>query len=143
MNPPGIPQIGIDYLRKQATALMRDQVRIKRPDVPVYNPTTGLAVGATSSTGYTGVAHLHPAQGGAAVYQGDQLQSLVQIQVSIPWNATPVPMEDDHVEVLSTEDPALVGRTLRIVDLSYTGIGFPVRQLTCTFIEASPFDSQA
>lgn len=143
MKPPTIPASAIAYLRRQATAQMRDQVRIKRPSVPVYDATTGIATGSTETVGYTGVAHLHPAQGGAAVFQGDQLQAMVQIQCSIPWDASPVPHEEDHVEVVSSEDTAVVGRTLRIVDVSYTGTGYPVRVLTCTFVEASPFDSLA
>lgn len=143
MKPPGIPQVGIDYLRNQSAALMTSTVTIKRPAVPVYSASTGYAVGTTSQTGYSGPAHIHPATGGAVTYQADQLVGVMQVPVSIPWDASPVPIEDDQVLVVATEDPALLGRTLRIVDVSKGGIGFPVRLLSCTFIEAGPFDPSA
>lgn len=143
MNPPGIPQIGIAYLRNQATALMRSQVHVSRPGVPVYDPVTGNAVGTTGTSGYVGAAHIHPAVGGAAVYQNDALVSMVQVQVSLPWNAIPVPHEEDQVVVISDDDASLVGKTLRVVDVSAGGIGFAVRMLTCTFVEPNPYDPLA
>lgn len=143
MNPPGIPQVGINYLRTQATALMPSTVTIKRPGITSYDATTGLATGITESVGYTGVAHIHPASPGNASYSADSLQEITQVQVSIPWNASPVPREEDHVEIDTDSDPALVGKTLRIVEVVKGGIGFAVRVLICTFVEPNPFDPSA
>lgn len=143
MKPPGIPPVGISYLRAQASALMSSQVRVRRPAVPVYSATTGYAVGTTSETGYVGLAHIHPAAGGAATYVGDQLVGMMQVTVSLPWDASPVPAEEDQVYIEATDDPALVGRTLRVVDVSKGGIGFAVRELSCTFVEPGPFDPSA
>lgn len=143
MRPPGIPQVGINYLRAQATALMPSQVTIKRPAVTGYNPATGLAIGVTGTTGYSGAAHIHPTKPGGASYAADSLQEISQVQVSIPWNATPVPHEEDQVLVVADTDPALVGKTLRIVEVVKGGIGFAVRVLVCTFVEPNPFDPLA
>jgi hypothetical protein len=139
VNPPGIPAKGTAYLRKAATGNMTSTVRINRPSAPVYDPVTHTAVATTGSVGYTGQAHVHPVSGGADVYAGDALTALMTVQVSIPWDATPVPREEDQVFIVACEDPSLVNKTLRIVDVLAGGIGFPVRALSCTFVEANPF----
>ena len=39
--------------------------------------------------------------------------------------------------------PELVGKTLRILDVSGGGVGTPVRTLTCTYLDANPFNPGA
>jgi hypothetical protein len=123
---------------------MVSQVRIQRPAVPDYDPVSGYAVGVKADVpGYEGKAHVHPVTSAGTVYTGDTLTALMSVQVSLPYNATPVPREEDQVVIVADDDPALVGKTLRITDVGSGGIGRPVRLLTCTFVEDNPFNPDA
>lgn len=143
MRPPRVPSRGKVYIRAAALGNMNSQIQIVRPTEPIYDPTTGFAIGTRAAEGYTGRAHIHPAVPGADVYAGEALEGVTTIPVSIPWNATPVPNDEDQVVVLDDEDPGLIGKTLRITDANGSGIGFPVRMLTCTFVDPTPFNPGA
>lgn len=123
---------------------MTAQVRVQRPAVPYYDEITGYAVGVTTNApGYLGKAHVHPVTSGGTVYTGETLTALMSVQVSLPYDATPIPREEDQLVIIACEDPALVDKTLRITDVGSGGIGFPVRMLTCTFVEDNPFNPEA
>ena len=144
VNLPGIPPEAISYIRGAKTAAMRSQIKVVTPAVPVYDGVTGMATGATAPTpGYTGPADVHDAQGGGEQEFADGLMEVNSIQVSVPFTATPVPKVEDHVVILATDDPSLVGETLRIVGVTNGGLAPVVRTLTCTFEQANPFNPGA
>lgn len=143
---PRIPSRGITYLRAAVRANMADQIKVVRPAVPVYSPSTGYAVGTTSQTGYIGQGHVHQTDPSGSIQLGDGVEALAVVSVTIPYDAAPIPHNEDHVVVLSVglgNDPSLVGETLRIINVSGGGIGFVTRTLTCTFVQANPFDPGA
>jgi hypothetical protein len=68
---------------------------------------------------------------------GEDEVPLQATQLSIPWNADPVPRRDDEVEVLTSDDPAMVGKRFRIMDVAKAGDLRPTRRFTVQTIEAS------
>lgn len=147
MNLPGVPAFGVTYLRAAVQTAMADTVRIVRPDIPVYDSTTGYATGVTKAgPGYFGKAHVHTAGQSAPITVGDTTEPMAVIEISVPFDAQPVPRNEDHVVIQAMGplgDQTLVGETLRIINISNGGLGFAVRQLTCTYEQANPFDEDA
>lgn len=146
MQRPGIPSAGVAYLRKVVTDGMVDAIAVVRPDVPTYDET-GFATGTITNTpGYIGPAHVHVTSQSETITVGDTMEPMAVVQVSIPFDASPVPRNEDHVLVTALGplgDPSLFGETLRIVNVSGGGLGFISRTLTCVFEQASPFDPSA
>lgn len=140
---PGIPREAIAYVQGAAVAAMRSQVHIVRPNVPLYSPSTGYAVGSTKELGYTGPAQVHPATGGGEQDLDGGLVEVNSVVVSIPMTATPVPMIEDHLVIDSSDDPSLDGVALRIIGISNGGAVPIVRTLTCTFVQGNPWNPSA
>jgi hypothetical protein len=142
---PGIPSQGIAYLRKVVQDNMIDSIEVIRPGEPVYDASTGYATGVTSATpGYEGRAHIHPPNVSAGFDPGQGMVSLATVQVTIPFDAEPIPRAEDQVKVtLALSDPAMTGETLRIAHVSGGGIGFVTRVLTCTYEKDTPFSPEA
>jgi hypothetical protein len=147
MNRPGIPSTGVDYLRRVVQDGMTDSIRVLRPDIPTYDETTGYATGVSKDDlGYIGPAHVHVAGQSAPVAVGDTVEPMAIIEVTIPFDAAPVPRNEDHLIILSIGalgDAALANESLRIINVSGGGLGFITRTLTCTFEQANPFDTTA
>lgn len=147
MIRPGIPAAGIAYLRKVVQDGMTDTVQILRPDIPVYDPSTGYATGVTKgAAGYTGPAHVHPTGQAAPITVGDTYEAQATVQVTLPFSAVPIPRNEDHVVILDIGplgDASMAGETLRIINVSGGGTGSVTRTLTCTFEQANPFDESA
>lgn len=140
---PGIPVDATNYIRSVTKAGMRSVVQVVTPDVPVYDDVTGFATGTTKAVGYSGPATVHDAQGGSEQEFADGLVEVNTIQIAVPFDATPVPQVEDHLTVTATDDPTLVGETLRIISISNGGVIPVVRTLTCTFVQANPFNPGA
>lgn len=140
---PGIPPVAVSYLRAAAIAAMNDRVEIVRPSAPVYDPATRRAVGATRQAGYSGPAHVHSATGGGEQVVADGLEEINSLTVSIPLDASPMPLIEDHIVLTSSVDPALAGETLRIIGISAGGTLAAVRLLTCTFVQGNPWNPSA
>lgn len=140
---PGIPVEATNYIRGVTKAGMRSTVQVVTPDVPVYDDVSGYAVGATKAVGYSGPATVHDAQGGGEQDFADGMVEVNSIQISVPFDAAPVPQVEDHLTITATDDPTLVGETLRIISITNGGVIPVVRTLTCTFVQANPFNPGA
>lgn len=140
---PAIPAYALRYLRAAAESSMRSAVQVVTPSVPVYDDETGRAVGSSVVDGYAGPANIHPAlSSGEQDFAGGMVEVNL-ITVSIPFASEPVPQLEDHVQIIATEDPALIGETLRVIGISNGGSLPVVRTLSCTFEQANPFDPEA
>lgn len=141
---PGIPQVATNYIRSATKAGMRGQVHIVTPGQPVYSPSTGYAVGTVGPTpGYSGPANIHPATGSGEQDMDGGMVEVNSISVTLPIDATPMPMLEDHVVIDLCDDQTLNGESLRIVGISNGGSMAVVRTLTCTFVQSNPFNPSA
>jgi hypothetical protein len=130
------------YRRKMTQVFMRSQIEIVRPLAPTYDPMTGIAVAASNSTftGYTGKAHISGSSSAGTIMTGEAMTELSSIQVSIPWDSTPYPREEDQVIVLLDPNPSLVDEVLRIIDVNRGGNGADVITLSCTFVTPGSYN---
>jgi len=128
------------YLYKMTVGQMTSTVTIERPAVPTFDSTTGMSTAHTSVVVWSGPARIYSTTGGMQLVGGG-LAAIGQSTVSIPQDA-PLPKVDDMVEVTaSPDDPAMVGRRYRVIDVTEGGILSPSRQLTVTTQEGSPWTS--
>lgn len=126
------------YLTKMVVGQMTSTVSIERPGAPTFNATTGAITGVKASDLWSGPARIYGTRG-SLTSLGDGVVSLGQTNISIPQTA-PLPHVDDIVTVtFSPDDPALTGRRYRIVDVTEGGILSPMRVLTVTTVEGSPW----
>lgn len=128
------------YLYKQTVAQMTSQVTIHRPGTPSFNATSGTMTAQGATTIWSGPARIYSIQGSLQVVGGG-IASLGQTTISVPQDA-PLAKVDDMVEVTSSpDDPAIVGKQYRVIDVTEGGIVSPARQLTVTVVEGSPWTS--
>lgn len=127
----------VKYMRRRAELMMTSTIRIFHPGNPVFDSTTGMTGGGTPTNIYQGPARIFTMTGSPAPL-GDQVVSMNQTVVSIPYNS-PLPRVDDVVEIQTNDDPALVGRNYRIVDVEEGGIASPVRHLTVSGVQPDAF----
>lgn len=129
-----------EYVKKMTVAQMTSQVVVTRPGAPTFDSATGLTEAHTGSTVWSGPARIYSTTGSLTVL-GEGLVSMGQTTISIPQDA-PLPRVDDIVEVTaSPDDPAMVERRYRVIDVSEGGLLSPSRQLTCTTIEGNPWSA--
>jgi hypothetical protein len=118
--------------RAFAEQLMQDTCTITRADAgtPVFNETTGAYTSSAPTTVYTGPCRVKPRNlADRVVDAGEQAVSLWPFQVSIPFAATDVEL-DDLVTVTASVDPSLVGRELRVRSVT-RGTFVTARRLEC------------
>jgi hypothetical protein len=97
---------------------------------PAFNETTGAYTPAAPTTVYTGKCRVKPRNlADRVVDAGEQTVSLWPFQVSIPFAAIDVEL-DDLVTVTASVDPSLVGRELRIRSVT-RGTFVTARRLEC------------
>lgn len=126
------------YLTKMTLSQMTSQVSIERPGDPTFNATTGLETATTTGAIWSGPARIYGTSGSLTMV-GDAVVSLAQTTISIPQTA-PLIKVDDIVTVTSTsDDPAMVNKRYRVVDVTEGGLLSPTRQLTATTLEGSPW----
>lgn len=115
---------------------MQDTVVITRPAIPTFDDTTGLMQAHKLTDVYQGPARVYPGRGPSPVALGDTIVTFQTIMVAIPFSA-PIPHRDDLVRVTVSIDPGLVGKTLRIIDVTVGGQIVASRTMTCTEVEQS------
>lgn len=103
--------------------VLTDTVRIYRAGDPVFNPETGQYEPGPPVTVYEGPGAVFPASGPSVVLHLEG-QAYVddtpsRYRVLTPLSA-PVASREDTVEVVDATDPAALGRTWRVVDISET-----------------------
>jgi hypothetical protein len=110
----------LDRMRATSTRAMPDQGSVTRPGVgaQTWDPSTGTHTGPPPQTIYTGVCRVRKA---GAVEQdvevGELHETLGRYVGTFPWNSGGIEVDDFLVLTVST-DPQLIGRPLRVVDLS-------------------------
>jgi hypothetical protein len=112
-----ISQTAIDYVRRTATSIMISTCRIERVNKPSFNTDTGRAVPGSKTTIYEGPCRIWEVSGGAPILVSEDEVTMQSTQLSIPWNASPVPERNDEVEILTSPDPAVVGKRF-VIDTS-------------------------
>lgn len=137
--PPVPSPFARKYLVSMATAQMTSTITITRPTETAFNATTGDLTAGTAAAVWSGPGRIY-SEAGSLTAIGGELVSLGQTFIAIPQSAT-LPHVDDLVTVTaSSDDPALVDRVFRIVDVSMGGVISPTRKLTVTAIEPNPWN---
>ena len=120
-------------IRADVEELFEDQCTILRPDPtdpPVLNKATGLFVGGTFLTIYSGECFITPIISRRDRFDevGQGLVFTRQYRVGIPWTEDDVQIRDLYTTT-ATDDPQLLGRGMLVRDvLVGTNLGY--RRLT-------------
>lgn len=123
----------LDRLRPVAEGAMAGTCELLRPSTGerALDDTTGTYVAAPPTVLWTGPCRVQPRSRSVAsdVEAGGEMVTLADYQVTVPVSAPAVGV-DDLVRVLTSVDPQLADKTLRITDVA-TGDYQLERQLTC------------
>lgn len=103
-DPLGISSRAIDYVRQRAESVMGYTCRIERVQRPSFNQTTGRSVPGSRDTIYEGRCRVWEVSSGAPVLVAEDEVTMQTTQLSIPWNASPVPERDDEVVIIDADD---------------------------------------
>lgn len=130
---PTVSNYARAYVRARAEAHMNSSVRINRGGRGVsLDRTTGLATTNTGSLIYTGKARIWSLDKNGPVSIGDSDLVLQTTQISIPWQTSTIPDNDDVVTVTACPgDPDVVGRSFRIIGTDGAALSRATRRLTC------------
>lgn len=122
-----------NWVQKSAEYQFSCTVRIFRNGSATLNSSTGLYESVEGEDIYSGPARIWSSDTGGIYVVGDADIAHRDTFCSIPWDATPIPRNDDTVEVLtSPSDPDLVGRTFRIMAVDGGGQVLPTRRMRLT-----------
>lgn len=122
------------WIKRRAEAHMTDTIKVIRAGSQVLDRTTGMSVATDQSTIYWGNARIHEVQDSGYIVLGESDIPVKQVDVSIPFDSFPVPDRDDVVLIITSVDPDLVGRKLRVIQVDAAGLLPPARKMTCTWI---------
>ena len=123
MDPASMIVANLPRLRRAAESLMTDTIRITRPGKPDVDPVTGAET-PTGEVLYEGPGKVQTSGGLASqvsTASGDSsnLGGLVpewSLYLHLPISATGL-REKDVAQVIDSQDPDLVGRTMRLVNM--------------------------
>jgi len=122
------------YVRRSAEAQFDCQIQIYRNNDSTFNETTGKYEPQNIMI-YEGAARIWELDDAGTMAVGEATYPLRATYCSIPWDHTPVPHNDDTVEVISMpDDPDLPGRTFRIMAVDGGGHMRATRRLHITGI---------
>lgn len=111
-----------NYVRRKATAQMTATCRIERVEGPTVDPATLRATSGARTTIYEGRCRVWEVTGGGTFMVGEEEYGLQNTNLSIPWDADPVPRKDDEGVILTSPyDPDMVGRRFQINDTAKAG----------------------
>lgn len=142
------------YLRSRSKRLMRHQGRLYTPgrSKVSYDPfDRSASVIEGQGEKYIGPIRYWEVSAGSKALIGEREYTVSQSWVSIPYDAlTPeggpvLPESDDHIQILSgdypdIDDPALVGRYLRVLSVVRGGELRASRKMLCEFIDFEEAD---
>jgi hypothetical protein len=118
-----------NYVRRAAEAQFDCAVRIYRNSAPTFNQTTGEYEPVNSDV-YTGPARIWSVDSGGTLVVGETAYPLRVTYCSIPWDSTPMPINDDIVEITSSpDDPYLVGRSFLVSSVDGGGQARATRRM--------------
>lgn len=121
------------YVRGAAEAQFNCTVRIFPNGTPTLNATTGAYSAAEGVETYNGPARIWSADGGVTMNLGEGDYATTTTYCSIPWDATPVPENDNQIEVMACPgDPNLVGKVFRVMSVDGGGQMRATRRMQVT-----------
>ena len=129
------PDLATQYARRFAEGNMTAKVKITRQDVPLFNVTSGELAAVEQSVVYQGKARVYTVAGPVTMSLGEEPQYFSQTNISVPLTATP--RVDDMVEVTEHDDPAVVGRRFRVLDVESAGQYPSFRRLQVSGVQRS------
>ena len=100
------------YLRRRGEDLLTDTCRITRARVTTLDPVTNEFSHDAGPVIYEGACRLWQNSSGMSVQVGDENMAVSTVYLSLPWDIDPIPEMEDLVEILTAQDPAVVGTTL-------------------------------
>lgn len=98
------------YIRSRASDLLTDTCRVTRNRVydldenNTYRPMAGEVI-------YEGPCRLWELNTGMAVSVGEESMAITNTMLSFPWDIDPIPLLEDFVEMLTSPDPATMGKS--------------------------------
>lgn len=112
----GVSPYAQRFIQNRALHLMTSTCVIYTPNVSdaTYDPVTGTAGAAAPAYRYEGPCRLWEVPGGQSVVVGDQEVTITQTYFALPFWVTPLPERGDTIEILTSDDADLVGRTVSI-----------------------------
>lgn len=115
---------------------MGEQCKVQRTTQGGLNETTGVYGAPTAVDYYVGPCRVAPSTSGSPTVVGEEEIVYRQTDIFLPYDA-PVPREDDVVLITaSEEDPEMVGRVFRIVEVRLSSNN-NARMLSCTNVQPS------
>lgn len=103
-------------MRSTQVTAMPDTCTITRRAVASFNPGTGAYTPGAATSVFSGVCRIRPTVSDRVVQVGEQPVSLQTYDVTLPYNAGDVRVDDLWTGVACT-DTRLNGRELRVVDV--------------------------
>lgn len=125
----------ISTVRTQAEQFMRSTVTVRRHALPVFDINTGQSNSGANTLVYHGKARFWEVTGGGTVIVGEDEISQENTQMSIPWNASGVPIKGDLVKVDADPDANMVGRVFAIQSMAKSGLLRPTRRYSVQMVE--------
>lgn len=115
----GVSPYAQSYIQDRATDLMTSTCRVFKPSTGVssgtYDPVTGQVTAGPGAVKYEGPCRLWEVPGGQGIVIGDQEVVVTQTYFALPYWVTPLPEKDDVIQMLTSDDPDLVGRSISIM----------------------------
>lgn len=121
----------LDTMRATAEMTFADSCVINEPaGEPVLDPETGeYAGGGLGAEVYSGPCAVAPTQGSDRVVEvGGDVVTLRTFTLRVPWDTTGV--EVDQIVTITTADPHMTGRRLRVIDVQ--GRTTPIERVLIT-----------
>ena len=118
-------------LRTDLAATLRDAGDVVRVASPAgFDPADGTYDAAAETEIYSGAARVQPLAGSERVVRfGEEPVTIREYHVTLPHDAAGIEVDDIWVTTTS-DDTDLVGRRMRVIDVTYSSIE-AVRRLRC------------
>ena len=128
------------FLRDNVEANMTSTVHITRQQsaADAALDSSGEISVYADSTVYDGVARMHNASGPVTYTIGEEVQFFSSGAATIPVDVNGTPVDvwvNDMLRVTGSDDPVLVGRRFRVVDVEVTGMMSVSRRLQLVGIQ--------
>lgn len=121
-------------VRRRTAAQRTTPIIILRGATGPLDPDTGLKTGIVNPTTiYDGLARIHPIAGQGDIAVGRAEIDTRQVIISIPWDATPLPLQHDIVVIGNDaiNDPDVAGEAYQVREVDGGGIFGDARRLHC------------
>lgn len=122
----------VKYVRSRVQTLMSCRVSIYEDATKVLNETTGVVETQFIDPWYSGKARIWESNTGATAMMGDAAVTLMQTNISIPFDVG-MPKKDQIVVVThAPQDTDLTGRAFRVIAVDGGGQIGATRRMTVT-----------